>query len=572
MLKQSYIVQLATRDINQFNRRRMSVSDWSGIQTNDTTYDRRISHTNDLLEGNNDIQLPASLWSDDVEKKSSPEYTPAANGNTTGLGMTQEEKKQAALQTIAQLQEWALKNNISSNGIRSNGGFHTNGNGVSMPSLTIEQQIQLQNIQSQQQQQQLRQAEVLQRIVQDYLRGKQLNVHEQHLLHQYIQQQQRKQMLSNGGYHMPHQQGYQGVSRSSDYAQQYQGLGGLTPDMARYHQDRLATGVTNGNNQSRISQMQMDALLALQRQQNMYQCKPNVSMDTRHPGVPQSSSWQQGMSGTEHAFTASQAPYIPTKTRNQYNTGSSYVSSQIGRSAAPSMNQQGLAGGRPTAGVASRTNGITNPIHTLQEIGRTLFNLGISVEGAVNAGLLGGLSASDVKVVVEAYRIENDLRSRRTAQHVYAERQSHATSAPRNFATMPHSSSYGNLSAPNPSSPAGSTGNVSTGSLPMNLTHLPKSPTSKSTSVADENDSLLDQIVGTDTPELPKVSEEAIRAKVNDSAVSSFDATQYGFFGDSSAEQDTLESLEDYHANEAEDAHDDRLLKHLSELKLGTGF
>jgi hypothetical protein len=553
----------------------MSVSDWSGIQTNDTTYDRRISHTNDLLEGNNDIQLPASLWSDDVEKKSSPENMPAANGSASGFGMTQEEKKQAALQTIAHLQEWALKNNISSNGVRVNGGFQTNGNGVSRPSFTIEQQIQLQNIQSQQQQQQLRQAEVLQRIVQDYLRGKQLNVHEQHLLHQYIQQQQRKQMLSNGAYHLSQQQqGYQGVSRSGDYAQQYQGLGSLTPDMARYHQDRLATAVTNGNNQSRISQMQMDALLALQRQQNMYpQNKPTVSMDTRRAGMPQSDSWQQGMSGTEYAYTGAQSSYIPARTANQYNTGSAYVSSQNGRTGVASMSQQGLAGARPTTGADSRTNGITNPIHTLQEIGKTLFNLGISVEGAVNAGLLGGLSASDVRVVVEAYRIESDLRSRRTAP-VYAQRQSFAPSAPRNFTSMADSSTYGNQSAPNPSSPAGSTGNLSTGSLPVNLTRLPKSPTSKSTSVADENDSLLDQIVGTDTPELPKVSEEAIHAKVNDSAVSSFDAAQYGFFGDSSAEQDALESLENYHnqADEAEDTNDDRLLKHLSELKLGTGF
>lgn len=46
-----------------------------------------------------------------------------------------------------------------------------------------------------------------------------------------------------------------------------------------------------------------------------------------------------------------------------------------------------------------------DPIQTLREIGRTLAQLGITVEAAVNAGLLGGLSASDVRIVTDAHRV-----------------------------------------------------------------------------------------------------------------------------------------------------------------------
>ncbi len=38
----------------------------------------------------------------------------------------------------------------------------------------------------------------------------------------------------------------------------------------------------------------------------------------------------------------------------------------------------------------------------LTEIGRTLAQLGITVENAVNAGLLGGLSAADIRVSTAA--------------------------------------------------------------------------------------------------------------------------------------------------------------------------
>ena len=42
----------------------------------------------------------------------------------------------------------------------------------------------------------------------------------------------------------------------------------------------------------------------------------------------------------------------------------------------------------------------------LQDIGRTLAQLNITVDSAVNAGLLGGLSASDVRIVGDAHSQE----------------------------------------------------------------------------------------------------------------------------------------------------------------------
>lgn len=41
-----------------------------------------------------------------------------------------------------------------------------------------------------------------------------------------------------------------------------------------------------------------------------------------------------------------------------------------------------------------------------QDIGRTLAQLNITVDSAVNAGLLGGLSASDVRIVGDAHNQE----------------------------------------------------------------------------------------------------------------------------------------------------------------------
>jgi TPP-dependent indolepyruvate ferredoxin oxidoreductase alpha subunit len=47
------------------------------------------------------------------------------------------------------------------------------------------------------------------------------------------------------------------------------------------------------------------------------------------------------------------------------------------------------------AGLAGRPGDPqSDPIQTLQDIGKTLAQLNITVEAAVNAGLLGGLSAS----------------------------------------------------------------------------------------------------------------------------------------------------------------------------------
>lgn len=56
--------------------------------------------------------------------------------------------------------------------------------------------------------------------------------------------------------------------------------------------------------------------------------------------------------------------------------------------------------------------------NVLMELGQTLAQLSITVENAVNAGLLGGLSAADVKVLSDAHAHE----ARRLAIHAHAER------------------------------------------------------------------------------------------------------------------------------------------------------
>jgi hypothetical protein len=253
----------------------------------------------------------------------------------------------------------------------------------------------------------------------------------------------------------------------------------------------------------------------------------------------------------------------------------------------------GNVGGNNNAGGAAAA--AADPIQTLQDIGRTLAQLGITVEAAVNAGLLGGLSASDVRIVAEAHRQDMENRgggggggngnaprggqmnpsggpspflsgggmnlqqpnnmglgtnatqafaaqlgggaNRVTYQHnsmgggigINMSSSSNASSA---FA----SGGNGANSAPNPSSPAGSVGGASVASAPA---RPEATVTSSIAGDEDEVDQLLSEIDeesngGINRKGAVPIDEAAIKAKVEEMA-KEFDATQYGFFGNSSS-------------------------------------
>lgn len=236
-----------------------------------------------------------------------------------------------------------------------------------------------------------------------------------------------------------------------------------------------------------------------------------------------------------------------------------------------------------------------DPIQTLKDIGRTLAQLGISVEAAVNAGLLGGLSASDVRIVAEAHK-EAALQLLTRPQAGSGDTNHTAAPAPVNHhqhyasssvvgpdssraslysqsfnanpATLssggsvgsagsarfnpalvhPTTQTSGGASAPMPSSPAGSVGGVSVASAPA----LPVRQNTFATEDA-EAEAEVDELSNIDTDCLDSllqdeieekddqrnytvkkknsIDEAAIAAKVETIKATSFDAGQYGFFG-----------------------------------------
>eukprot|EP00887_Chlorella_sp_A99_P000842 scaffold5.g842.t1 len=166
----------------------------------------------------------------------------------------------------------------------------------------------------------------------------------------------------------------------------------------------------------------------------------------------------------------------------------------------------GLVPARPGDGQA-------DPIQTLQDIGKTLAQLNITVEAAVNAGLLGGLSASDVKIVAEAHRQEMEA-----AAHAAAAAAAPGGGAPGAPASAP--GSLGNPTPPLPASPAASHGSAGGGALRGGVAR----------SASDDAFPLdLDEGGGEGVHRRP-VDEAALRAKVEQQAAH-FDASQYGFFG-----------------------------------------
>ena len=567
------------------NRDHLHANDEAGYFHSRTA--NHVSHS--TFEEDFSDKLPASLWSDDIETTPFAENAQAALGqdyfrSAHSEALNHDDKKEAALKTIAELQQWATRKN----GSRANSMPHENATDGTDSSRVAWQAAMQQQTLLQQQQQKLHQAATLQRIIQDYLGGKQLTLIEQQILQQYIRQQQEQRFqtahVSNdipgaSSYHMPtNHMRYQAYNQEQ---------------LARAYQERLsmaaaaaaaASVATNGGMQARINQANMEALLAMQRNQQANMARQNYSapiVDHRYsqhqyPDV----SWpRQGMQGASMngyhrgASTNGKQHYsVPTRAHmNEPNP----------------VQHQGTvatAAGRPSAAPTRSREGIANPVQTLRDIGKTLYHLGITVEGAVNAGLLGGLSASDVRIVLDSYRIETETMSsvpqvatpNASPSIPFAPRTSHV-SVPQNARLQkPTSGSFSNLSAPTPSSPAWSAGAGSTGSLPLDMgSTMQKSPKSKGTSVADDDDSsdsLLDQLIESSTNTAKSDNTETLHIPEN---TSTFDAARYGFFGGVSKDREAGDGdvLEEEKTDDSSNLIEDSgLLRYLNGLKLGTDF
>lgn len=564
------------------NRDHLHANDGAGYFHSRTT--NHVSHS--AFEEDFSDKLPASLWSDDIEITPFAENAQAALGqdcfrSTHSEAMNHDDKKEAALKTIAELQQWATRKN----GSRANSMPYENAtDGTDSSRVAWQAVMQQQTLL--QQQQKLQQAATLQRIIQDYLSGKQLTLIEQQILQQYIRQQQEQRFqtahASNdipgvSSYHMPTNH-----MRYQSYDQEH---------LARAYQERLsmaaaaaaaASVATNGGMQARMNQAHVEALLAMQRNQQANMARQNYSapiVDHRYSQqqYPDVSWARQGMQGAS---------------MNGYHRGASANGKQYGVPArtyvngSNSLQHQGAAavGGSASAAPTRSREGMANPVQTLRDIGKTLYHLGITVEGAVNAGLLGGLSASDVRIVLDSYRIETEAMSsvpqvatpNASTSTAFAPRTSHV-SVPQNARLQKaKSGSFSNLSAPTPSSPAWSAGAGSTGSLPLDMgSTMQKSPKSKGTSVADDDDSsdgLLDQLIESSTNTAKSDNTETLHIPENNSM---FDAAQYGFFEGVSktreaGDDDELE--EEKTDDSSKLIEDSGLLRYLNGLKLGTDF
>ncbi|KAL4425675.1 hypothetical protein ABPG75_009691 [Micractinium tetrahymenae] len=187
-------------------------------------------------------------------------------------------------------------------------------------------------------------------------------------------------------------------------------------------------------------------------------------------------------------------------------------------------------GGRPGGG-----DGQSDPIQTLQDIGKTLAQLNITVEAAVNAGLLGGLSASDVKIVAEAHRAEMDT-ARAGTPGAQAGGMSPAMpiGLPGSVPSAP--GSMGAPTPPAPASPAHSHASAAAAALGPAGAAAAVARAASARAASEQNST-----VGGDDDDFPLDAEEesapkqtideaALRAKVEQMAAQ-FDASQYGFFG-----------------------------------------
>ena len=212
-------------------------------------------------------------------------------------------------------------------------------------------------------------------------------------------------------------------------------------------------------------------------------------------------------------------------------------------------------GGMGSASLPGSRDQAADPIQTLQDIGRTLSQLGITVEAAVNAGLLGGLSASDVRIVAEAHRVDVETRNNVHVNRINAPSPFDPQGKMLQDAALPQQRAFfghgmrsnetnGPSSAPNPSSPAGSVGGASVVSAPARPQAFgpgSQNGNSDETSIPDDDDAAVDALLADiedasgpiergGNRENTAVDEAAIKAKMEELAAQ-FDAAQYGFFG-----------------------------------------
>lgn len=473
-------------------------------------------------------RLPASLWSEERDVQELRSMAAGGAGGAVrrdGLWMSEEDKKQAAMKTIAHLQEWATKQSVGSaepvrgnipegsdgslgmgglNGMNGLNGLNGVGQGygmgrsvpqqgfmeqgVSPPQLTQQytarHQQQQYHEQQQQSQYEYEYAAVLQRIIQDYLSGKQLTVVERQLLEQYIQMEQRKRMVQQQAHQQAHQQAQH---REQEMAQRlYQ------EHLERMHVGRMHPG--NGFRENGMGHLgglgtgmgEMDGMMNSSGYAGIggmhglggMASSGGVHMGGLRVGGPNGDGGVIGGGAhpESHGFSRNtgshgqnyngkyNAPHAP---RRQAGAPVAFGNKNNSRPKPAGVNTDA---GRPPA---------ANPVQTLQEIGRTLSMLGITVEVAVNAGLLGGLSATDVRIVAEAHRLENELKglngnvssAQRSNSLPVSRVSGHATSGESSPSKSPRlNSSFGNASAPTPSSPAWSTGSLSN---PTNVGSLP---------------------------------------------------------------------------------------------------
>lgn len=533
-------------------------------------------------------KLPASLWSDDIEVPSRPELAIPDLGqqdyrNQFSGSIDREEKKQAALKKIAELQQWATMKN--GNGARATSIPPESNSTLDARRAAWQSMMQQKTLM--QQQQQIQQAAALQRIIQDYLSGKQLTLIEQQILQQYIRQQQEQRFQPSYSQN--------DISRATSYtpAHMNQSINHMSKQMheqeqlARVYQERLSMAtVGNGNMQARMTQARAEAMLAMQRKQQQSMAhNQNYYAPTADPRYMQS---QQQHSSASSSWTRQNGSFnnsrggVPTNGQ-QYHAQVRYPTNET------KVFQQNASIGAVRQGPANPggREGVMNPIQTLRDIGKTLYHLGITVEGAVNAGLLGGLSASDIRIVLESYRIESDFHS--SAPHAampnasasipFAPRPPQVSTLRNAQLQRAASGSFSNLSAPTPSSPAWSAGAGSTGSLPLHMgSSMPRSPKSKGTSIADDEsaDSLLDQLIESSNEAATVNKKDAVAMPTDDDAT--FDAAQYGFFegvgtnGHTSGELDDDALVTVGNTGSSRSADDSGLLNYLNGLKLGTDF
>lgn len=175
----------------------------------------------------------------------------------------------------------------------------------------------------------------------------------------------------------------------------------------------------------------------------------------------------------------------------------------------------------------------TSPGSSPQDIGKTLAQLNITVEAAVNAGLLGGLSASDVKIVAEAHRAEMEAGRSGTPNPQQAGGSTPPIPIAPGGGPLSAPGSIGAPTPPAPASPAHSHASAAAAVLgaagpPRSVSGAPAASEASGGGGASDDDFPLD----VEEPAQAKapIDEAALKAKVEQMAAQ-FDASQYGFFG-----------------------------------------